>query len=191
MAVVRGELRAIADQYAFHGQIRLVDGYNYQYGFLIRNDGNSTYFLVTNFGNPWGGWTEARPLTINNQTGRISSLQLENQPAHTVFLTHQAGMPIFDHLTPAHIPDLSNTYAVVGHNHDDRYYTKAQCDALFAPMSHDHDGRYYTEWEMDQKLQNKADLIHSHTVTLNYTGSHTHGGAVIEDGYHTHTGSAD
>ena len=39
---------------------------------MIRNDGSSTYFLLTNKGDAFGTWNSLRPLTINNATGDIS-----------------------------------------------------------------------------------------------------------------------
>lgn len=53
-----------------HGQFRAIGG---KYGFLIRNDGTNTYFLLTNSGNQYGAWSEARPLTINNSTGDVTT----------------------------------------------------------------------------------------------------------------------
>lgn len=41
-------------------------------GFFIRNDGTTTYFLLTNSGDPLGGWNGLRPLYINNSTGRVT-----------------------------------------------------------------------------------------------------------------------
>jgi hypothetical protein len=190
--VSNGELQSNANPVTTTCQLRLVNGNTNSFGFMIRNDGDSTYFLLTSEGDGWGSWTSARPLTIKNSTGRITSLQFADQSPNTVFCTPPSGgMPGFYMLSQSHIPDLSSTYAVVGHNHDDRYYTKAQCDALFAPAGHTHDDIYYRKYQVDDLLQNKADRIHSHTVTLQYAGSHTHGGQVPEDGYHTHTGTAD
>ena len=42
------------------------------YGFFIRNDGVSTYFMHTNKDDPYGGWNNNRPITIDNASGRIS-----------------------------------------------------------------------------------------------------------------------
>lgn len=42
------------------------------YGFFIRNDGGSTYFMLTNSGDPLGTWNNLRPITINNATGAVS-----------------------------------------------------------------------------------------------------------------------
>ncbi|EPG9194059.1 MULTISPECIES: tail fiber domain-containing protein [Enterobacteriaceae] len=42
------------------------------FGFFIRNDGSSTYFLLTASGDKFGGWNGLRPLTINNTSGRAS-----------------------------------------------------------------------------------------------------------------------
>lgn len=51
------------------------------------------------------------------------------------------------------------------HNHDSRYYTESEVDALLggkAPSSHIHDDRYYTESEMDTLLDAKAAVAHTH-----------------------------
>lgn len=42
------------------------------YGFFIRNDGVSTYFMHTNKDDPYGGYNNNRPITIDNASGRIS-----------------------------------------------------------------------------------------------------------------------
>ncbi|HDY2123751.1 TPA: tail fiber protein [Escherichia coli] len=42
------------------------------YGFFIRNDGSSTYFMLTNSGDSLGTWNSLRPLTINNANGAVS-----------------------------------------------------------------------------------------------------------------------
>lgn len=42
------------------------------YGSFIRNDGNSTYFLLTNSGDIYGKWNSLRPLIINNSTGNVT-----------------------------------------------------------------------------------------------------------------------
>ncbi|KTH63151.1 tail fiber domain-containing protein [Enterobacter hormaechei] len=51
------------------GQFRAVSG---NFGFIIRNDGGNTYFLLTPSGNAYGGWNGLRPLTINNASGQMS-----------------------------------------------------------------------------------------------------------------------
>lgn len=42
------------------------------YGFFIRNDGSSTYFMLTNSGDSLGTWNSLRPLIINNASGAVS-----------------------------------------------------------------------------------------------------------------------
>ncbi|HIC1790792.1 TPA: hypothetical protein ACW0I5_004759, partial [Escherichia coli] len=42
------------------------------YGFFIRNDGSSTYFMLTDSGDSLGTWNSLRPLTINNANGAVS-----------------------------------------------------------------------------------------------------------------------
>lgn len=51
-----------------HGQFRAIAG---NYGFFIRNDGNSTYFLLTNSNDQYGSWNSLRPLTIENASGKV------------------------------------------------------------------------------------------------------------------------
>ncbi|EIZ7976377.1 tail fiber protein [Escherichia coli] len=42
------------------------------YGFFIRNDGSSTYFMLTKSGDRLGTYNNLRPLIINNATGAVS-----------------------------------------------------------------------------------------------------------------------
>ncbi|MBQ8671611.1 MAG: hypothetical protein IJ525_03715 [Alphaproteobacteria bacterium] len=50
-------------------QFRAIDSYN-KYGFLIRNDGDNTYFLPTSINDPHGSYnTNAIGMLINNATG--------------------------------------------------------------------------------------------------------------------------
>ena len=42
------------------------------YGFFIRNDGQNTYFMLTNSGDPYGGYNDLRPMSIANSTGNVS-----------------------------------------------------------------------------------------------------------------------
>ncbi|MGU7874658.1 phage tail fiber protein, partial [Escherichia coli] len=42
------------------------------YGFFIRNDGSSTYFMLTASGDNLGTWNSLRPFTINNANGAVS-----------------------------------------------------------------------------------------------------------------------
>jgi hypothetical protein len=51
-------------------QLRAVGG---NYGFFVRNDGNNTYFMLTDSGDQYGSWNGFRPLYINNSTGRLST----------------------------------------------------------------------------------------------------------------------
>lgn len=49
------------------------------------------------------------------------------------------------------------------HNHDDRYYTKAQSDGKYAAITHDHDGRYYTKTQSDERYSLKGSSSdHNH-----------------------------
>ena len=51
-------------------QFRGISG---NYGFMIRNDGVNTYFLLTDSGDEYGGWNSLRPLFIENSTGYVRS----------------------------------------------------------------------------------------------------------------------
>jgi hypothetical protein len=53
-------------------------------------------------------------------------------------------------------PDDEAVSLLAGHTHDDRYYTEAESDALYAALAHTHDDRYYTEAETDALI---ADFI--------------------------------
>ena len=68
-----GYLRARAEvQSTFTGgggQFRAVAG---NYGFFIRNDGANTYFLLTNSGDPYGGWNGHRPFQVDNSNGQLT-----------------------------------------------------------------------------------------------------------------------
>ncbi|VUF56008.1 hypothetical protein [Escherichia phage T4_ev151] len=45
---------------------------NGDYGFFIRNDGGSTYFMLTASGDQSGGFNGLRPLAINNASGQVT-----------------------------------------------------------------------------------------------------------------------
>ncbi|WP_434006084.1 tail fiber domain-containing protein [Escherichia coli] len=42
------------------------------YGFFIRNDGSSTYFMLTASGDKFGSWNALRPMYINNASGAVT-----------------------------------------------------------------------------------------------------------------------
>lgn len=48
--------------------LRIVQG---NYGFFIRNDGNHTYFMLTNSGDQYGNWNDLRPIRIDHTNGRV------------------------------------------------------------------------------------------------------------------------
>ena len=50
-------------------QFRAIRG---NYSFMIRNDGNATFFLLTNSGDQYGIWNDLRPITINNSSGKVT-----------------------------------------------------------------------------------------------------------------------
>lgn len=51
-----------------YGQFRAIAG---NYGVMLRNDSSDTYLLLTNSGNPYGGWNTLRPFYINNNSGDV------------------------------------------------------------------------------------------------------------------------
>ena len=51
------------------GQLRLIQG---NYGVILRNDGGSTYFLLTNSGDQYGTWNSLRPLSFSDSSGLTS-----------------------------------------------------------------------------------------------------------------------
>lgn len=78
------------------------------------------------------------------------------------------------YLTPDEAIDLS------------AYATKEELDYK-ADIEHNHDDRYYTETEVDTKLTEKAESVHTH----NYAGSETSGGAATSaNKLNTNAGSA-
>ena len=70
---VTGDIRANREFIGTLGtgsaQLRAIYG---SYGLLLRNDGASSYFLLTNSGDQYGGWNSLRPLRIDNATGNIA-----------------------------------------------------------------------------------------------------------------------
>jgi hypothetical protein len=79
-----GEIVSTTNGYS-PSQLRLIGG---NYGFLTRNDGVDTYFLLTNSGDQYGSWRNKAsggaliPLSINNGTGNVrvgTDLTVEGQ----------------------------------------------------------------------------------------------------------------
>ena len=65
-----------------------------------------------------------------------------------------------------HIPA---TFPPSEHNHDERYYGKAETESkldLKSDITHLHDDRYYTESEADNLLSQKSDIGHTHSQYL-------------------------
>ena len=65
-----------------------------------------------------------------------------------------------------HIPA---TFPPSEHNHDERYYGKAETESkldLKSDITHLHDDRYYTESEADNLLSQKSDVGHTHSQYL-------------------------
>ena len=64
------------------------------YGFFIRNDGVSTYFMHTNKDDPYGGYNNNRPITIDNASGRISINSALDVESVTTFYNKVTGTSI-------------------------------------------------------------------------------------------------
>ena len=62
---INGPIKVMSIGYE-SGQLRLVGNDS---GFIVRNDGSHTYFMITAKGDPTGTWTEARPIMIDNTDG--------------------------------------------------------------------------------------------------------------------------
>lgn len=65
------EITVVGGNGASAGNYCQFRGISGSYGFMIRNDGANTYFLLTDSGDEYGGWNELRPLRINNKTGDV------------------------------------------------------------------------------------------------------------------------
>lgn len=87
--------RVVTDDYLASGiggsiVSKAADGFRIaygNYGFFIRNDGGTTYFLLTNSGDSMGTWNGLRPLTINNGTGQVSI-------GTPLVVTHSSGLTV-------------------------------------------------------------------------------------------------
>jgi hypothetical protein len=87
--------RVVTDDYLASGVAgsivsKAADGFRIaygNYGFFIRNDGGTTYFLLTNSGDQMGTWNGLRPLTINNGTGQVSI-------GTPLVVTHSSGLTV-------------------------------------------------------------------------------------------------
>jgi hypothetical protein len=66
---VRSTLGSGAAGTESYGQFRAYYG---GYGFFIRNDGTTTYFMITNNGDPFGIWKAPFPMQIDNASGNVS-----------------------------------------------------------------------------------------------------------------------
>lgn len=140
-----------------------------------------------------------RPIITDTYDIGTSSAYYENAYIRNLHIDTIVGTPSYSHthasseitsgtLDLARIPtnltgknaDLLDGYdatdfALVGHNHDSRYYTETEIDALLASAStHNHDDRYYTETESDARY---SQLGHTHDDRY-YTRDEIDGGAL-------------
>ena len=66
-----------------YGQVRMIGG---NYGAFFRNDGDTTYFLLTASGDQYGSWNSLRPFYITNSNGNFTiatQLYLTSVPDQT------------------------------------------------------------------------------------------------------------
>ena len=77
----------------------------------------------------------------------------------------------------SHIAVKDGLYALINHNHDDRYYTESEIDSMLSNYSccnHNHDDRYYQQCEIDDILSCYSLCTHNHDgryytqVCINY-----------------------
>ncbi len=61
--------------------------------------------------------------------------------------------------------------SLVGHTHDDRYYTESESDNKFAQIIHTHDDRYYTEIELNNGQLDNRYFTETEITTNYYTKS--------------------
>ena len=61
------------------------------------------------------------------------------------------------------LADIAGYY--VDHNHDDRYYSKAQTDAAYAAAAHAHDDRYYSKAQVDAAVAAVDDSLRTDTYS--------------------------
>ena len=66
------------------------------YGLILRNDGNNSYFLLTDSGDANGSFNSLRPFLINNSTGRVSMNNGMSASTATIsgFLAAHSGVQI-------------------------------------------------------------------------------------------------
>ncbi|EMW1324834.1 tail fiber protein [Escherichia coli] len=102
------------------------------YGFFIRNDGSSTYFMLTDSGNSLGTYNSLRPLIINNANGAVSmsngltvagglnvtSGNLKISTSSTSWIDMRAGVA----LSNSSAVSTSSASAIVRQEHADRHF---------------------------------------------------------------------
>ena len=66
---IRGSREIISSSITDYGQFRAIGG---NYGSFIRNDGSTTYWLVTASGDQYGSWSAVRPFYFANGTGYVT-----------------------------------------------------------------------------------------------------------------------
>ena len=91
------------------------------YGFILRNDGNDSYFLLTNKDDEHGSWNSFRPLRVENSTGNMHIGSYTNfsnnirMGSNNTYLygTNTAGnaVPLL-RLTSANVTDVGNTSGI-------------------------------------------------------------------------------
>lgn len=72
---VSGDMNNVGNLYS-SGEIRTSERSGFRiaygdYGFFVRNDGQGTYFMLTNEGDNTGPWNDLRPIYIENKSGNV------------------------------------------------------------------------------------------------------------------------
>ncbi|MDN8601832.1 tail fiber domain-containing protein [Citrobacter sp. S2-9] len=124
----RGEVQ-VSSVKSDGGQLRAVHG---NYGFFIRNDGSTTYFLLTASGDAYGSWNALRPMHINNVSGavtmgngltlagglNVTSGNLKIPTSSTSWIDMRTGLALSNTSAVA----TSSASAIVRQEHADRHF---------------------------------------------------------------------
>lgn len=157
-------------------------------GVMLRNDGNSTYFLITKDGDTYGDWNDLRPFIIDNTsgivrfengakgnlTGNASTSTKSNSIASTgfgdtSFTYYQSGEEFYDRSGWCH-------YLISNHGNGESYYNYVIGLPFWgSPIYRRQDGN----------PNNRSEWHKFHTTeTITYgTSSLVLGEAVLQDGH--------
>ncbi|MDL4913070.1 MAG: phage tail protein [Enterobacterales bacterium endosymbiont of Blomia tropicalis] len=94
---------------------RIVSG---KYGSFWRNDGNATYFMLTNADDQWGAYNSLRPFGVNNATGAVTlGTQITFEHAEYVrklgINTYQSNGVTYNQTNGFHLQGSGDNYAQI------------------------------------------------------------------------------